>query len=163
MLRYKKFFIILIFFGMSIEEQAVFAQEISSKKNLGSDGQISLKEITIRAQEAQNSLAVLEMVLHEKSEKLLKYRREVGHLLSALLEFSRPSIQKVLIFSTPDKYVHLSILLESLIKKVQEGIFDLRQEIAEVNYLMFLRQQQILKYRTLKRPLEIQKKQTLAN
>ena len=143
--------------------QDVFAQETSSKKPLESDIQASLKEMTVKVEETHHSLTMLEMSLKEKSERLLKYRKEVGKMVSALLEFARPSIQKMLIFSVPSDYTHLSILLESLTQKTQEAIFDLRQEISEINYLIFLRQKQLTKFNEAKRKLEIQKMKVRAH
>lgn len=156
----RKVFIILIFFGVLGEAEAVFCQEISSKNSLKLEHQSSLSGRAKDIQEIQNSVILLEKTLHEKSEKLLKYRKESGKLLSALLAFSRPNIQKILVFSDATRYAQLSILLKNLTQKTEEAIFDLKQEIAEINYLMALRKKQLLKFNAAQQDLQGRKNQT---
>ncbi len=93
-------------------------------------------------QSVQDSLEKVTKTLEEKSEKLLKRREETEQILAALLEFSRESVQKSLLFSSPQEYTRISLLLENLAQKGQESLLDLNQEIAELNMLVLIRKEQ---------------------
>ncbi len=94
------------------------------------------------AQSVQDSLEKVTKILEEKSEKLLKRREETEQILAALLEFSRTNVQRSLLFSSPQEYTRISLLLENLAQKGQESLLDLNQEIAELNMLVEIRKEQ---------------------
>ena len=93
-------------------------------------------------QSVQDSLEKVTKILEEKSEKLLKRREETEQILAALLEFSRTNVQRSLLFSSPQEYTRISLLLENLAQKGQESLLDLNQEIAELNVLVLIRKEQ---------------------
>ncbi len=99
-------------------------------------------EPSLPVQSVQNSLEKLTKLLTEKSENLLKRQEETEKILAALLEFSRPSVQKPLLFSSSQDYTRISLLLENLAQKGQEALLDLNQEIAELNVLKELKKKQ---------------------
>ncbi|HQS83786.1 MAG: hypothetical protein B7Y25_02515 [Alphaproteobacteria bacterium 16-39-46] len=99
-------------------------------------------EPPLSIQNVQSSLEKLNKLLTEKSENLLKRREETEQILAALLEFSRPSVQKSLLFSSSQDYTRISLLLENLAQKGQEALLDLNQEIAELNMLRELKKKQ---------------------
>lgn len=90
----------------------------------------------------QKSIKDTSEILKLKSEKLLKRQEETEKILTALLEFSRSSIQKTLLFSSPQEYIRISLLLESLAQRGEESLLDLNQEIAELNVIIELKKEQ---------------------
>ena len=84
---------------------------------------------------SQNSIEKLTHLLEEKSKNLLKKQEETEQILSALVEFSKPTIQKSLLFSSPHEYTRISLLLERLAQEGQKALLDLNQEIAELKVL----------------------------
>lgn len=108
-------------------------------------GCILFLESSLRAEESSSSSDhqdSLSKLLIEKEHKLALHKQETERIFAALLRFSKPSVRKALLFSSPQDYTRISVLLESLSKKAQESLLDLQQEIAELDSVTALNQAQ---------------------
>ncbi|MBS0186207.1 MAG: hypothetical protein JSS34_07740 [Proteobacteria bacterium] len=95
----------------------------------------SFSSTSLLVQHSQNAIEKLTQVLEEKSKNLLKRQEETEQIFAALLEFSKPIIQKSLLFSSPHEYTRIRLLLESLAREGQKALLDLNQEIAELKVI----------------------------
>ena len=96
----------------------------------------SLEDISHQIQAVQISLDQLKATLKEKSEHVRVQQKSTEKIISALLLFTRPDRQHAFLFSSRRDYRRVSFILESLIRKTRESLFDLQQEEAELKTLI---------------------------